>query len=69
MAAVRWRVRGEKAGVGRRQTTHSQQTNDAMSEPVPRLPRRKGAKQRINWLTLFREVEAGEACTVVGPGG
>ena len=36
-----------------------------MSEPVPRLPRRKGAKQRIDWLALFREAEAGEACTVV----
>ena len=57
--------RGGEESAQREETTHSHQTNDAMREPAPRLPRHSGVKQSIDWLELFQEVEAGESCTVV----
>ena len=58
------RTRGEQSAE-REETTHSHQTKDAMSDPVPRLPRRAGAKQSIDWLKLFHEHEAGKSCVAV----
>ena len=65
--------RGEEERAQREERRHSHQTNDAMSEPVPRLPRHTGVKQAIDWLKLFQEVESGESCVAVadryGAGG
>ena len=58
-------ARREEEGARIEERTHSHQTNDAVSEPVPRLPRRAGKGQLINWLKLFQEVEAGESCIAV----
>ena len=55
---------GRERGL-REETTHNHQYNDAMSELVPRLPRQRGKKQAIDWLALFREVEAGAKCVAV----
>ena len=57
--------RRRRGGQLKEEKTHTHQTNDAMSEPAPRLPRHIGVRRSIDWLKLFQEVEAGESCAAV----